>query len=184
MHRVITASVTVLLSITLFAGVAAAEDPLFLNWATSLPASGGDYDPSSLDDCKSGKINCVDKVIREMTRRFDGLAATCNHDAIFSLAYLRTTEEYRRAAVTPGFFTDTPFINFEDAVFGRYYFQAFDAWHAGNTAATPLAWQVALDAADKRDVDANTNALLGFNAHIMRDLPYVLLEIGLVAPDW
>ena len=171
------------LFVALFADVAMADDPLFLNWSTALPASGGEYDPSSLDDCKSGKIQCVDKVVREMTRRFDGLASTCDHDAIFALAYLRTTEEYHEAATTPGFFSDHPFLNFEDAVFARYYFQAYDSWHAGNKAATPPAWQVALDAADKKAVNADTNALLGINAHIQRDLPFVLWEIGLVKPD-
>jgi len=183
MRQALRTLVVAPLLVVLLANGAAADDPLFLNWATALPASGGQYDPSSLDDCKSGKIQCVDKVIREMTRRFDALAGACNHDAIFALAYLRTTEEYHEAATTPGFFSDHAFLNFEDAVFARYYFEAYDAWHAGNKAGTPPAWQVALDAADKKAVDANTNALLGINAHIQRDLPFVLWEIGLVKPD-
>src|SRR5687768_12815504 len=102
----------IVLSITVLAGPATAEDPLFLNWATELPATASVYDPTHADDCKSGRIQCVDKVIREMTRRFDGLAAACDHDTMFAMAYLRTTEEYKRAALTPGFFSDTPFINF------------------------------------------------------------------------
>lgn len=173
----------IVLSVTVLAGAATAEDPLFLNWATALPATASQYDPSSLDDCKSGKIQCVDKVIREMTRRFDGLAATCDHDTMFAMAYLRTTEEYKRAATTPGFFSDTPFINFEDAVFARYYFQAYDAWHTGNRSAVPPAWKVALEAADQKSVNASTNVLLGISAHINRDLPFVLWDIGLVKPD-
>lgn len=173
----------VVLSLAVLAGPAAADDPLYLNWATELPALASEYDPSALDDCRSGRLQCVDKVIREMTRRFDGLAGACDHDALFSLAYLRTTEEYKRAAQTPGFFEDTSFVNFEDAVFARYYFEAYDAWHAGDLAATPPAWRVALDAADDRAVDASTNVLLGISAHINRDLPFVLWEIGLVKPD-
>ena len=183
MRHVLRSAIIAFLFVALLADGAAADDPLFLNWATALPGSGTEYDPSSLDDCKSGKIQCVDKVVREMTRRFDALAGTCNHDAIFALAYLRTTEEYHEAATTPGFFSDHPFLNFEDAVFARYYFQAYDAWHAGNTTAVPPAWQVALDAADKKSVNADTNAILGVNAHIQRDLPFVLWEIGLVKPD-
>jgi hypothetical protein len=171
------------LSVTVLAGPATADDPLFLNWSTELPATASAYDPSSADDCKSGKIQCVDKVVREMTRRFDGLAASCNHDTMFAMAYLRTTEEYHRAATTPGFFTDTPFINFEDAVFARYYFQAYDAWHNGNQAAVPPAWKVALQAADQKSVNASTNVLLGISAHINRDLAFVLWDIGLVKPD-
>ena len=173
----------IVLSVSVLAGPATAEDPLFLNWATALPASASQYDPSSLDDCQSGRIQCVDKVIREMTRRFDGLAAACDHDLMFAMAYLRTTEEYKRAAETPGFFSDTPFINFEDAVFARYYFQAYDAWHSGNRADVPPAWQVALDAADRKAVNGSTNVLLGISAHINRDLAFVLWDIGLVKPD-
>jgi hypothetical protein len=170
-------------ALVVLAGPAAADDPLYLNWATELPALASEYDPSALDDCRSGRLQCVDKVIREMTRRFDDLADDCDHDALFSLAYLRTTEEYKRAAETPGFFEDTSFVNFEDAVFARYYFEAYDAWHAGDAAATPPAWRVALEAADDRAVDASTNVLLGISAHINRDLPFVLWEIGLVKPD-
>lgn len=176
-------ALAVVLALVVLAGPAAADDPLYLNWATELPALASEYDPSALDDCRSGRLQCVDKVIREMTRRFDDLADDCDHDALFSLAYLRTTEEYKRAAETPGFFEDTSFVNFEDAVFARYYFEAYDAWHAGDAAATPPAWRVALDAADDRAVDASTNVLLGISAHINRDLPFVLWEIGLVKPD-
>jgi hypothetical protein len=175
--------VGIVLSVLVLAGPAAASDPLYLNWAQALPATAAEYDPSDLDDCRSGRIQCVDKVIREMTRRFDGLAAACDHDSLFSLAYLRTTEEYKRAAQTPGFFSDTSFVNFEDAVFARYYFQAYDAWHAGDVANTPPAWRVALEAADRRSVTASTNVLLGISAHINRDLAFVLWEIGLVKPD-
>src|SRR5687768_3354991 len=167
----------------MLAGPAAADDPLFLNWATALPATASQYDPTDADDCKSGKIQCVDKVVREMTRRFDGLAASCDHDTMFAMAYLRTTEECRRAALTPGFFSDTPFINFEDAVFARYYFQAYDDWHSGDRASVPPAWRVALEAADEKSVDGGTNVLLGISAHINRDLAYVLWDIGLVKPD-
>ena len=41
------------------------------------------------------KVQCIDKVVREMTKRFEPLASSCNHDAIFALTYLRVTEEYR-----------------------------------------------------------------------------------------
>ncbi|HEX7166579.1 MAG TPA: DUF5995 family protein [Acidimicrobiales bacterium] len=183
MRRVTVAAVALILSVVLSAGAATAEDPLFLNWADVFPGLTAGYDPTSANDCKSGKIQCVDAVVREMTRRFDRLAAACDHDTMFSLAYLRTTEEYRRAAVTPGFFEDPGFVNHEDAVFARYYFEAFDAWHRGDVAATPRAWRVAFTVADQKRVDGNTNALLGINAHIQRDLPFVLWEIGLVKAD-
>jgi len=176
-------ALAVVLSLTVLAGPATAEDPLFANWAQLLPGLTVGHDPSSANDCTSGRIQCVDAAIREMTKRFDRLAAACDHDSLFALSYLRTTEEYKRAATSPGFFSDPSFVNHEDAVFARYYFDAYDAWHRGDVANTPPAWRVALEAADRRAVNGGTNILLGISAHINRDLPFVLWEIGLVKPD-
>ena len=117
-----------------------------------------------------------------MTTRFDPLASSCDHDAIFALTYLRVTEEYRRTIETT-FFDDTPFVNHEDVIFARYYFAAYDAWAAGRTASVPPAWKVAFDSARDRAVSANGNLLLGINAHVQRDLPLVLYSVGLVRPD-
>ncbi len=161
----------------------ASEEPPLVEWSDLLPGLSGGYEPSSANDCKAGRIQCVDAVIREMERRFHPLADSCDHDAIFALAYLRTTEEYRRAASIPGFFEDVGFVNHEDAVFARYYFEAHDAWEAGGHDEVPPAWRIALQAADGREVTGTGNMLLGINAHIQRDLPFVLAEIGLVRPD-
>jgi hypothetical protein len=117
-----------------------------------------------------------------MTRRFDSLASTCDHNAIFSLTYLRVTEEYRRTIDQP-FFDDTQFVNYEDTLFAHYYFAAFDAWEAGRIDEVPPAWRVAFDAAQRHAVSASGDLLLGINAHVQRDLPLVLYSIGLVAPD-
>ena len=131
----------------------------------------------------AGRTHCVDAVIREMRRRFDPLAQACDHDSIFALAYLRTTEEYRRTIEDPTFFSDTPFVNHEDAVFAGLYFDAYDAWHAGRQRPTPPAWAIAFEAARAHAVTAEGNLSLGINAHIQRDLPFALAGIGLVKPD-
>lgn len=165
------------------AGPAAAEDPPFLPWSALLPGFTTEYAPSSENDCSAGRLPCVDAVIREMTRRFDQLEAGCNHNALFSLTYLRTTEEYRRAVVEPNFFTDPQFINHQDVVFARYYFDAWDAYRAGQSWAAPRAWRLAFSAADQKRVNGTGNILLGMSAHVNRDLPLVLAAIGLVKPD-
>ena len=161
---------------------AAADDPPFVGWTSLLPALSIPYDVTSPDDCIAGRTPCVDKTIREMTRRFDQLASSCDHDAIFSLTYLRVTEEYRRTIDTP-FFDDTRFVNHEDTVFAHYYFAAYDAWAAGDLADVPPAWRTAFAAARDHEVSASGDLLLGINAHVQRDLPFVLYSIGLVAPD-
>jgi hypothetical protein len=168
----------------LFASDAArAQDPPYLGWTQLLPGLTMQYDPSSANDCAAGRTRCVDAVIREMRRRFDPLAASCDHDAIFSLAYLRTTEEYRRTIGDPTFFEDTPFVNHEDAVFAGLYFDAYDAWHTGRSAEVPPAWAIAFQAAADHAMPAAGNLSLGINAHIQRDLPFALAAIGLVKPD-
>jgi len=162
---------------------ATADEPLFVPWSDLLPGFTTAYDPSSANDCTSGKVKCVDSVIKEMTKRFNPLAAACDHNAMFALTYLRTTEEYRRTATVPGFFSDLPFINHQDAVFARYYFDAWDDYRAGTLANVSQAWQIALQNADGRRVAGIGNLLLGMSAHVNRDLPMVLADIGLVKPD-
>lgn len=133
--------------------------------------------------CQRGSLACVDSVIREMTARFDSLAARCDHRAVFALLYLRTTEAYRRAvAERPPFFTDNAWVNQEDALFADYYFRAIDA-SAIAPATVPPAWQVTFDAAMRREVTGTGDILLGMNAHINRDLPFVLEAMGLTRPD-
>ena len=162
--------------------VAVAEDAPFVGWSALLPALSLPYDPTSPDDCIAGRVQCVDRTIREMTRRFDDLAASCDHASIFSLTYLRVTEEYRRTVEQP-FFDDTPFVNHEDTIFAHYYFAAFDAWDDGRIEQVPPAWRIAFDAARARTVSGTGDLLLGINAHVQRDLPLVLYAIGLVGPD-
>jgi Family of unknown function (DUF5995) len=164
-------------------GAARAEDPPYVGWTELLPGLTTGFEASSENDCKGGRVRCIDAVIREMSRRFDPLAASCDHDSIFSLAYLRTTEEYRRTINDPTFFEDTAFVNHEAAVFARLYFDAYDDWHRGRRTPVPPAWAIAFQAADNRAVTATGNLLLGMNAHIQRDLPFALAGIGLVKPD-
>ena len=158
------------------------DDPFFLNWPVYLSSTAADtYVASTSDECKKGHLNCVDRVIREMTKRFNALR--CDHDSTFAFTYLLTTEEYRRAVSDPAFFTDNAFINHQDAVFADYYFAQFDDWHAGAVADVSPAWRIAFHAAERQQVTGMGNVFLGMNAHVNRDLPFVLADIGLVKPD-
>jgi hypothetical protein len=161
---------------------AAAEDAPFIGWSALLPGLPLTYDPASPDDCSAGRVQCVDKTIRQMDRRLDALASSCDHNAVFSLTYLRVTEEYRRTVEGP-FFDDTRFVNYEDTLFAHYYFAAHDAWTAGRVEEVPPAWRVAFDAAEARAVSGSGDLLLGINAHVQRDLPLVLYAAGIVRSD-
>ena len=157
------------------------EDPFFLNWPTYLPSSATTYTESQSDECKNGQVQCVDKVIREMTKRYNRLE--CDHDSTFAFTYLLTTEQYRLAVEDPEFFTDNAFVNHQDALFADYYFDQYDDFHAGRIDEVSPAWRIAFQTAEDQTVSGMGNVFLGMNAHVNRDLPFVLEEIGLVKPD-
>lgn len=161
----------------------AAGDAAYVGWPELLPGLAQGYEPTSADICRSGKPRCVQRVLREMARRLDPLDKKCDHDAVFALTYLRTTEKFRESTREQDFFSDPSFLIHQDAVFADYYFRAYDAWHGGDKSKVPPAWAIAFKAADKRSVSALGNILLGMGGHVNHDLPLVLAEIGLVRPD-
>lgn len=188
MHRrrrtcLVTALATAVLAVCYSAAPARADDPPFIGWSAALPAVAWQYDPNSADECVAGRVTCVEQTIRAMQKRYDPLAAACAHSAVFGLAYLRTTQTYLRTTQTSGFYADPAFVNHEDAAFAAMYFSAYDAWAAGRVSHVPPAWRIALDAGARRQVSGTGDLLLGMNAHVNRDLPFVLASIGVVAPD-
>ncbi len=134
------------------------------------------------DVCPGGEDACIDDVINEMEDRLDELAAACEHDAIFALAYLRVTENVRDAARS-GYFQDRKWLTQVDAVFAELYFDVRDDWDAGRRGRVPRAWAIALKAEDNRTMTGLGNFMLAMNAHINRDFPHVLAEVGLTAAD-
>lgn len=127
------------------------------------------------------RTDTVGATIAQLQTELDGQAASCDHNAVFTLAYLRTTESVRWARDQPGYFTDPAWVTYEDGVFAGEYFAAFNAYQA-HSQAVPAAWRIAFEATGARRVTALGDALLGMNAHINRDLPYVLASVGLTTP--
>jgi hypothetical protein len=146
---------------------------------SSSSAAGGDASRgggvTASAECQAGANECVDQVIHEMRRRFKPLARRCDHDAIFALVYLRTTETYRETAASIGY-ADVASVTREDSHFADAYFRAFDAYHHGH-GGVPPAWQIAFDSAAARSLNAQGDAFLGVSAHIQRDLPFVLYQL-------
>lgn len=164
------------------AASAADQSFTYYNWPTNAPAYFfTEYDPNSVDECASGKTACVDKVIREMRKRFKPLATSCSHNAPFALSYLRMTQSYRWSIDQAGYYDDVPWFNNFDGVFASYYLKAYDDWVAGRP--VTRAWQIAFDAAKNREVTGAGNLMLGMNAHILRDLAYATADVGLVDAD-
>lgn len=137
----------------------------------------GQPETSDRPQCQVGAFQCVHHVIQEMEQRYNRLSRDCDHDAIFALVYLRTTEKYQETALDLGF-QNVSSVTREDALFADYYFRAYDAYHAGQ-GGVPLAWQIAFDAATSKTVTVAGNAFLGINAHIQRDLAFTLYDLSL-----
>src|SRR5436190_1935785 len=177
-------------AVALVAAVAAADvaradhHDINLPWPDQLPAlpvTTG-VQPHAAPRCHKPTISCVSRVIREMRRRWRPLDRTCNHEAVFALTYLRTTEGLLRTLRrNPRFFQDLRYLLFEDALFADYYFRAYDAYHR-HRGFVPDAWRMAFQVNAHGDYNAGHDVLLGMNAHIQRDLPYVLATEGLRRP--
>ena len=145
-----------------------------------LPALPTQYKPYTGTICVDGADSCVDGVINEMEERLAPLAASCSHDAIFSLAYLRVTENVRDANRN-GYFDDREWLNRLDTVFADMYFRTLDDFAAGKT--VPPAWKVALNDSKQRKLNGLGNFMINMNAHINNDFPRALVAVGITAPD-
>ena len=155
----------------------------YVPWSSYLSGWTDDYVPSSDNDCVAGRPSCLKQTRKELGRILAETGKACSHDAVFALAYTRITQTYAWSRDLPGYYEDLPYLNHMDAVFAKYYTDAYYAYRAGDRAAVPRAWLTAFDAAAGRRVTGIGDLLLGMNAHINRDLPFVLAATGLVRPD-
>ena len=152
-------------------------------WSSYLAGWTEEFVPTSENDCVAGRDTCLKATLKELARIADETAKSCSHDAVFARAYLRMTQTYGWSRDIPGYYEDVPFANHQDAVFARYYTDAYYAYRSGDRASVPEAWRIAFDASRDQRVSATGSLLLGMNAHINRDLPFVLAAVGQVAPD-
>jgi hypothetical protein len=171
--------------LTIAAGATPAQADLlpYIPWSSYLPGWTDQYIPTSDNDCVAGRPNCLAATLKEQSRIADQTASTCSHNAIFARAYVRMTQLYGYTRAIPGYYSDVPYFNHVDAVFAKYYTDAYYNWSGGNRTSVPQAWLTAFDAAKNKKVSGTGDLLLGMNAHINRDLPYVMAAAGLVAPD-
>jgi hypothetical protein len=147
------------------------------------PPSRTGVQPGPLSECRRPTLACVRRVVRRMSTRWRTLHRSCDHRAVFALTYLRTTQGVLRTLRRdPGFFDDRKYLILEDVLFARLYFRAFDAWEGGRPG-VPAAWRIAFRTNDRGDANGGQDVLLGMNAHIQRDLPYVLAKLGLRRPN-
>ena len=172
-----------LLAVGVGVSSAHADDVPYLAWTAYLPSWTDQYVPSSDNDCVAGRPSCLKATLKKFGTILKENAQSCTHASVFAMTYTRITQTYGYVRGIPGYFEDVPYINHMDAVFAKYYFDAYDNYRSGNRAAVPAAWQTAFDAARDRRMTGTGDLLLGINAHVNRDLPFVLASMGIVRPD-
>jgi hypothetical protein len=172
----------VLAVLALLVGACAAQaspspDP-GIHWESYLP----DFppvgpQPGHVPGCQKPSLKCIDTEIRKMRaaqKRFG-----CDHRGVFDTTYLELTLALRDAVVKqPNLFINKGYLFTEDALFADYYFRTLNRYAAGRY--VPPAWKIALDTATKSDgVNAAQDMLLGINAHVQNDMPFVVAALGL-----
>lgn len=154
----------------------------YSDWNPDYPGFPSNVERSERGDCLDGSDECIERTIGEMWRRFHRMIPTCDHNAIFSLTYLRVTEDVREAIDT-GFYPDLGWINGQDASFARIYFLNYANWRAGRLDLVPESWRMTFGASERKEVEGIGNLLLSMNAHINRDFPFVVYHAGVTDTD-
>jgi len=156
--------------------------PPNIDWTTLLPPlpSPASVQPHDIPGCATPSIACIDQEIVQMKALKQQLG--CDHRAVFDTTYLVLTQTLRNTMATnPHAFRDPNWLYYEDAEFGHLYFSTMAAYDAGERVAP--AWQIAFDTAKRGNVTAVQDMLLGINAHVQNDMPYMLAAVGLREPD-
>jgi Family of unknown function (DUF5995) len=180
-RRRLALCVAACLGLVVFASSVRADAP-YLNWPDLLPAlpTSANPQPGPQPGCAAPTMGCLDYEIARMHDAQTGFG--CDHRGVFATTYLVLTQTLRdTVARQPGFFVDPHYLFDEDALFAHYYFRTLDDWAAGRP--IPEAWRIAFQTAASGDANAAQDMLLGINAHVQRDMPYVMASLGLHRPD-
>jgi hypothetical protein len=182
-RRLLAAIIAVAVSLIACATPSVADTMLYTPWSSLLPGWNDQFAPGSDNDCAAGRPSCLTVTLNEQTRILGQTGQSCSHLAVFPLAYVRMTQTYGWTRDQSGYYHDVPYMNHMDAVFAKYYTDAYYNWTNSVRAAVPQAWLFAFDAAKDKTVTGAGDLFLGMNAHINRDLPFVLYASGLVGSD-
>src|SRR3712207_1778255 len=165
------------------AKAAGSTHPANVNWPSYLPAmpSPSEIQPGSVPYCRKATARCVDVQITRMRRLQRQLG--CDHRAVFATTYLELTKQYRRD-LSRGMkkqLQDVRYLYREVALFANVYFESVKRSKRGQD--VPEAWRIAFETARSGEVNAAQDMLLGINAHVQNDMPFVIAALGLRARD-
>jgi hypothetical protein len=166
------------LAVACGAAASAPAAPPGVAWTQYLPAlpSPSQDHPNRIRHCETPKMLCVRTEIRRMRAKRDELG--CDHRAVFATTYMELTKELRiQLQADPKLLHWKRFFFREDALFANVYFRSLRRWQQGKP--VPEAWRIAFETAQSGDVTGAQDMLLGINAHVQNDMPFVLAQLGL-----
>jgi Family of unknown function (DUF5995) len=149
-----------------------------LPWTELLPPlpSPSQTERVKVKRCRKASLKCVRVQIKRMKRLQRRLG--CDHRAVFATTYLTLTKQLLKTVkADPRFFEQPKFFFREDALFANLYFDVIKAWNRGEP--VPDAWRIAFETAATGEVNAAQDMLLGINAHVQNDMPFVLAALSL-----
>jgi hypothetical protein len=168
------------------ASVPAAADSLLVpntNWTALLPPAPDtptEVQPGPVPYCETPSIGCIDTEIDRMTELRDQLG--CDHRGVFATTYLTLTRVMRGMLDRdPGLVQFRDYLYTEDALFADFYFNTVQAWEQGEPVAP--AWRIAFQQAASGQITGAQEMLLGINAHVQNDMPFVIAALGTRSPD-
>lgn len=179
--KVLIAVLAVLAGVAGLAASAPAATAPNTDWSALLPAlpSPKEPQPGPVPYCRKPSIDCVSTQARRLRELRDRLG--CDHRAVFATTYLTLTRVLRKLVrEQPDFIRHERYLYWQDALFADVYFNTVWAWERG--ADVPQAWRIAFETARNADVNAAQDMLLGINAHVQNDMPFVIAALGVRTP--
>jgi hypothetical protein len=152
-----------------------------INWVTLLPPLGSPNtpQPGPVAHCRVSSSKCIDTEVKRMKRLQAKLG--CDHRAVFTTTYLTLTKVFRKLIRTqPDLYEHPHYLYTEDALFADVYFDTVHAYRDGAT--VPPAWRIAFETAASGNANGAQDMLLGINAHVQNDMPFVVAALGLRTP--
>ena len=131
--------------------------------------------PGPVPGCRHASLRCVSQTVRRLKGLEERMG--CNHRAVFATTYRVLTQvALETVRKNPRFLRYLNYFYFQDALFADIYLATGRAWVAGRRVAP--AWRIAFEAARDGDLLASQDMLLGINAHVQNDMPYLLAALG------
>lgn len=119
----------------------------------------------------------IDEVIDALAALEHEFVSRRDRRAVFVSPYLQVSQELQRR-IENHYFQDSAWVTRYLLIFANLYRQALAAYE-NRGGALSKAWQIALNTSASGTGLVIQDLLLGMNAHINRDLPFALLEVGL-----